>query len=252
MTPERPTSPARGPSRDPLAEFVASHRDRFDDERPAPATWDAICARLPPLADGDPPPHAATPPPAAAAPRVRPGGRRRRGGGLRRFTATWRQAAAAAAILLLGVAGGVMLADDAPGGSARGSDPGPTGANAAAPAGGAALGGASLASVVERVDDLERAYRRAIDTRLRQVAAYEPEPDLRRELTSLARPEFRVTAELADAPPGSERAVVEAMVQEYQAKLDALEHVLERLRAAEQASRPAAVPPGGRRPTEAL
>ena len=232
MTPERPTSPARGPARDPLADFVAAHRGDFDDERPGATTWDEICARL----DAD-----AVPPTAgvARAPRL---GRQTRGSTLRRFTAYWRQAAAAAAILVLGLVGGMLIAGD--GEPARALRP---------VAERSSSGEAELAVgeglVLDRVDDLERAYRNAIEQRLRQVEAYGPDPEVRRELTSLAEPEFSATAELALAPPGSERAVVEAMVAEYQAKLDALEHVLERLRATEQRR---GTDPATQRRTEAL
>ena len=247
MTPERPKSPARGPSpRDPLADFVAANRARFDDERPAEGTWDAICARLEGRGvSADVPPQArprnsAHRPPAAAAPAARPTVRRARGGGLRRFAPYWRQAAAAAALLLVGLTGGLYLGGDGGGATAPVADATPAMAAAADP------------NVAARVDELERAYQRAIDTRLAQVDALRPEPELRRELVSLSRPEFSASAELAEAPPGSERAVVEAMVQEYQAKLDALEHVLERLKAAERAKLEEDAEPATERPIERL
>lgn len=246
MTPERPKSPTRGPARDPLADFVAANRDRFDDERPAGGTWDAICERLdavdaptevPDRGRGD---HSTDRPPEPAASRVPRGRHLRRGGGLRRFAPYWRQAAAAAALLMVGLTGGLFL-----------------GGEGVAPAGPVAevatgVEGPGDPNVAARVDELERAYQRAIDSRLAQVDAFGPEPELRRELVSLSRPEFSASAELADAPPGSERAVVEAMVQEYQAKLDALEHVLERLEAAELAKLEESGEEPNRRPVERL
>ncbi len=129
---------------------------------------------------------------------------------VRRLHPYWRKAAVAAMLLTIGLLGGLLLAGER------------------------AKVTQADATIADRAAEVERYYQREIDRRLQLVASYEPEPELRRELAGMSQLEFRSDEEFAAPGSGNQRAVLEAMAQEYQAKLDALEHVLEQLREAEQ------------------
>ena len=196
---------------DPLRDFIAANRDSFDDERPSPAVWNAVERDLPAIER-------------RLSPRSRTrqtAQRPKREGVVRQLYPYWRKAAAACMLLTIGLLGGLLLADERGGRDVEGS------------------------GLADRAAELERFYQREIDRRLRLVDSYQPEPELRRELASMNTTDFRAEPELSSPSGANERALIEAMAQEYQAKLDALEHVLDRLHAAEQ-SQPRLNAPGPR------
>ena len=216
-----------------LEDFVRRHRGAFDAEPPSDRVWARLAGELdrsggPAAGGGGGVPPLSTPEVPFGAPRT--GGlRARRGSAVARMLATrGRQIATATMLLTIGVLGGLLVAER--GASERARED----------------------ALAAQVAEVEQRYRRELDRRMQLVADYRPEPRLTRELERMARPEFSSQAELASVPPGSERAVLEAMAQEYQAKLDALEHVLEQLREAEQAGARPLNQPGPARVAEPL
>ena len=126
----------------------------------------------------------------------------------------WRKAAVACMLLTIGVLSGLLLADRLDGDEAVAARPTP-------------------------VRELEASYRQLLAERVAEVEALGPDSALRVALVGLSRPDSQLASELEAFPPADEHLVLEAMAQEYQAKLDALERVLARVRAAEaRAGRP--------------
>lgn len=234
----RPTPPApheTAPERDALADFVRAHRDQFDADAPPPAVWDAVEAALDAPAagpqarpDGAPVRHlphrdvpaAPSPPPEAFGrqapsaqafsaqaqpPRAQPPQAR-----IVTMYPYWRKAAVACMLLTIGVLSGLLLSDR--------------------------LSSAGVAAAGERVTparELEASYQRLLEERVAEVQRLGPDSALNAELVRFSAPDSQLSAELSTLGAANEHLVLEAMAQEYQAKLDALEHVLSRLRAAE-------------------
>ncbi len=124
----------------------------------------------------------------------------------------WRKVAVACMLLTIGILSGVLLSDRIGGGTI-----------------------ADLATGSSNASDIERGYRQELESRVAQVEAFEPDSALRAELVSIAQTDFRTDTELNEAAPSNELVVLQAMAQEYQAKLEVLEHILTRLRDAEEA-----------------
>ena len=191
----RPVEPKH--EKDPLKAFIESNREAFDCEEPRQEIWEAIARNLPQEAVTRP----LQPAPNASQSK----------GIIRQLYPYWRKAAVACMLLTIGLLGGMLLADDR---------------------------GPAVASNQQTPEmqalELERYYQREIDRRLSMVASYRPDPELRRELSDMTVSDFREMQPMEEIPAGNERVVLQAIAQEYQAKLDALERVLERLRDAEQ------------------
>jgi len=192
---------------DPLKAFIDAQREAFDSEEPSAAVWKALERSMPAkeiqlsnntkgLASPEPNSVTAT-----------------EGGGIiRQLYPYWRKAAVACMLLTIGVMGGLLLAGDA-GTTAIADQP----------------------STEMRAMELEQFYKREIDRRLAMVASYKPEPEVRRELSDMAQSDFRTQQPFDELSVANERVVLETIAQEYQAKLDALERVLDRLQEAERA-----------------
>ena len=179
--------------RDPLGDFIATHREDFDRESPPPAVWEALTRELEPSA------FAKTgPTPAAHSARVM------------RLYPYWRKLAVACMLLTIGVLSGLLIGQ-------RFAD-----------------GDESVAYGSNRVQRLEAGYRAELDRRVAQVSAHTPDSALRAELVSLSQPDLELQRELTTLGSVNEQLVLEALAREYEAKLQALEHVLARLRAAER------------------
>lgn len=199
---------------DPLKAFIDAQRDAFDNEEPSPSIWAALERSLPSEASQS---SEATSIQLRAredlqlAPKPKSAISGQGGGIIRQLYPYWRKAAVACMLLTIGVQGGLLLAGER---SAAIAEQSPT---------------------ETRAVELEQFYKREIDRRLAMVASYKPEPELRRELSDMTQSDFRSQQPFNELAAGDERIVLETIAQEYQAKLDALERVLERLREAERA-----------------
>jgi len=182
---------------DPLKAFIDAQRDAFDNEEPRASVWEALERSMPGKE-------------VQLTPKPSPVTSTNEGSIVRQLYPYWRKAAVACMLLTIGVMGGLLLAGDR------------------SPA------IADQPSTETRAVELEQYYKREIDRRLAMVASYKPEPELRRELSDMAQSDFRAMQPYDEIPPGNERVVLETIAQEYQAKLDALERVLDRLRDAER------------------
>ena len=211
-------SPERRPERDPLADFVHAHRDGFDAEAPPAVVWDRIEADL----GGDPTAHLRTRPSGAAirplpqrdvpaAPPPPPEAPAR----IVTLYPYWRKAAVACMLLTIGVLSGLLLADRLGGGER----------------------GAVAALDADPLRELESTYQRLLEERIAEVRQLGPDSALNADLTAFSAPDSQRSAELSSLGGANEHLVLEAMAQEYQAKLDALERVLGRLRVAETRGR---------------
>lgn len=214
-TPPRGREPA--PERDALADFVRAHREAFDAEAPPPGIWERIgagpaefvgraarerssAASSTDALDRTPAPRTPHAPrtPSARILTLYPYGRR---------------AAVACMLLTIGVLSGLLLSE-------RLAPRDPVADTPTAP-----------------IRELEHSYRRLLEERIAEVQLLGPDSALNAELTSFSRPDSQLSAALAGLGGANEHLVLEAMAQEYQAKLDALEHVLARLRAVETRNR---------------
>ena len=190
---------------DPLKAFIEANRDAFDSAEPKPSVWETLERSIPSEEA-----KVRTLEGVKLSPKPKTEESTREGGIIRQLYPFWRKAAVACMLLTIGVLGGLLLAD-------KGSP---------------AL--VEQSSTESRALELEQYYKREIDRRLAMVASYKPEPELRRELSDMAQSDFRVMQPFDEIPPGNERIVLETIAQEYQAKLHALERVIERLREAER------------------
>ena len=125
----------------------------------------------------------------------------------------WRKAAVACMLLTIGVLSGLLLSDR--------------------------LGAGALAEGPRRtpVRELEASYRQLLTERVAEIEALGPDSALRVALVGLSQPDSQLASELDAFAEADEHLVLEAMAQEYQAKLDALERVLTRVRASEARQR---------------
>ncbi len=191
---------------DPLKAFVDANRDAFDSEEPRPSVWEALERSMPSEVAKIRSIESAKLSPKPAAEKEA-----REGGIIRQLYPYWRKAAVACMLLTIGVMGGLLLAGDKSTASV-----------------------ADQPSPQSRAIELEQYYQREIDRRLAMVASYKPEPELRRELSDMAQSDYRVMQPFDEIVPGNERVVLETIAQEYQAKLNALERVIDQLRDAER------------------
>ena len=87
-------------------------------------------------------------------------------------------------------------------------------------------------AATEDLPEWERQYQRQFAEGYAQLASLQPEPAVQRDLQQMDAVLEELRAELADAPVGAREAIVEAMIQHYQTKLELLEYILTQLRAA--------------------
>jgi len=200
MKPKQPTH-----DQDPLKAFIDAQREAFDNEEPRASVWEALERSMPAREvqlSPSPSGLAESKPDTSAV--------KERGGVIRQLYPYWRKAAVACMLLTIGVMGGFLLA------------------------GNKSTAIAERPSTETRAAELEQYYKREIDRRLAMVASYKPEPELRRELSDMTQSDFRTQLSFDEIAASNERVVLETIAQEYKAKLDALERVLDRLREAER------------------
>ncbi len=206
-----PTSPTPQPPQDSLADFIAKRRADFD-EAPAPHhIWIALEAELneAAFAKTASAPLAPVPSQPNNHPTEQPNNRRAHVITLYPY---WRKLAVACMLLVIGGLSGFLIAERF----------------------GESREGSNLAIYSKRTQQLEANYQREIDQRIAQLTALGADSALQAEMVSLSQPEYVLQEDLVQLGTSSEQLVIEVMAQEYKAKLEALEHVLTRLRAAER------------------
>ncbi len=88
---------------------------------------------------------------------------------------------------------------------------------------------AVLEDVAPEYFELEDYFREQIDARVQQVANLAPDAGVLQDLEQLDRVTEELKRELINAPRGTEAAIVERLIDNYQTKVDILERVLQRL-----------------------
>jgi hypothetical protein len=87
----------------------------------------------------------------------------------------------------------------------------------------------SLADVSPEHAEMERYFASQVDEKLTQLAAYRQDGYVRADLQQLDTMYEELKLELQQAPPGADEKVIQAMIENYQTKIDILEQVLEKV-----------------------
>lgn len=88
---------------------------------------------------------------------------------------------------------------------------------------------AALEKVAPEYAEVEEYYQQQIRQKYQQLAAYQREASVEKDLARLDEVMQELREELLVAPKGKEEQIVENLIQSYQAKVAILERVLERL-----------------------
>lgn len=87
----------------------------------------------------------------------------------------------------------------------------------------------SLADVSPEHAEMETYFTTQVDEKLAKLASYQQDGSVKNDLQELDRVYEQLKLELKEAPPGAENKVIEAMIENYQTKIDILEQVLEKV-----------------------
>jgi outer membrane murein-binding lipoprotein Lpp len=177
---------------DPLQEFIRKNRAAFDDANPREELWQSLERRLDRQTDFQP----ASRPNRSREHRTVPG--------LVRPWHRFRLAAAAAALVLLGTAAGRYYAE-----------------NSSRPD--------SLGDVSPEYAELEIFYRMEIHRRSKVLAASHQDRTLEADLAELEQRYEDLRRELPAASPEAAELVIQAMIANYQIRINLLETVLEKI-----------------------
>lgn len=82
--------------------------------------------------------------------------------------------------------------------------------------------------------EMERYFNEQINAKMAQLVSYQQDEHVKPDLQELDAVYDELKAELKDAPVGGEQKVIEAMINNYQTKLDILEHVLNKVNTTEE------------------
>lgn len=82
--------------------------------------------------------------------------------------------------------------------------------------------------------EMERYFNEQINAKMAQLVSYQKDETVRTDLKELDAIYVELKAELKEAPVHGEQKVIEAMINNYQTKLDILEHVLEKVNTTEK------------------
>jgi len=82
--------------------------------------------------------------------------------------------------------------------------------------------------------EMERYFNEKINEKMAKLVSYQQDEHVRPDLQELDLVYDELKAELKEAPMGGEQKVIEAMINNYQTKLDILEHVLEKVNTTEE------------------
>ena len=87
----------------------------------------------------------------------------------------------------------------------------------------------SLTDISPEYAELETYYQSQVNLRMQQLVNYRQIDDVQPDLEQLDAVYQELQQELDNAPAGSEERIIQAMIDNYQAKLSILERVLERV-----------------------
>ena len=87
----------------------------------------------------------------------------------------------------------------------------------------------SLAEISPEYGEMERYYRKTIDQQYAQLASYNVDPVVRRDLAQLDSTYRELSIEIQRAPEAARPQVVEAMIENYRTKVELLEFILDRM-----------------------
>jgi hypothetical protein len=91
---------------------------------------------------------------------------------------------------------------------------------------------ASLEEIAPEYAGLEAQYQREIQQKYQQLAGFQYAGVVEQDLERLDQTMKELKAELKEAPPGKEEAIVQSLLENYRAKVLVLERVLQRIQAA--------------------
>lgn len=87
----------------------------------------------------------------------------------------------------------------------------------------------TLAEIAPEYAELERYYTSQVNNRLQELSRFNQAQTVQPDLQQLDELYQELQKELDQAPKGSEEQIIEAMIRNYQIKLDILERVLEKI-----------------------
>jgi hypothetical protein len=88
----------------------------------------------------------------------------------------------------------------------------------------------SLADVSPEHAEMERYFNTQVSEKMAQLTSYQKDQDVQGDLQELDSMYEQLQRELKDAPPGAEEKIIQAMINNYQTKIDILEQVLEKVK----------------------
>lgn len=88
----------------------------------------------------------------------------------------------------------------------------------------------SDAALPPEIAEMEQFYNQQVEQKMAQLARYETSGEVEADLNQIDGLIAELQEELASAPKGQEEQIIEAMIRNYQTKLEILERVLERIR----------------------
>lgn len=92
----------------------------------------------------------------------------------------------------------------------------------------------SLADIAPEHAETELFFNQQVEEKLAKLAAYKKADAVRPDLQQLDEMFHELMRELKDAPKGTEEQIISAMIKNYQAKVDILNRVLEKVEAVNQ------------------
>lgn len=87
----------------------------------------------------------------------------------------------------------------------------------------------SLAGVSPEYAEMERYFSSQVTEKMAKLAAYRQDGFVRGDIQDLDAVYEDLKTELKDAQPGTEEQIIQAMIENYQTKIDILEQVLEKV-----------------------
>lgn len=89
-----------------------------------------------------------------------------------------------------------------------------------------------IESIAPELGEMEAYYQSQVQEKIQVLATYDEDPTLQEDLEELDAWREELKQDLIDAPKGSEEEIINGIISSYQAKIDILERVLNRIEAA--------------------
>lgn len=104
----------------------------------------------------------------------------------------------------------------------------------------------SLSDIAPEYADLEQHYKSQVNQKYQQLVSYNHDVYVEEDLAQLDAIFEELKLEFQNVPKGSEEHIINAMINNYQTKIDILEQVLEKIQSINQTSipAPAGIPSG--------